>query len=94
MNELDKIRLKSKNFTKMLVLEFTYCSFLFFGGYKILSIQLISFFWFYIFLLICFPFVFNTYFYLKSKKNLDLLESNNIIIVQILVLIFSFKFLI
>ena len=93
MNELDKIRSKSKNFTKIIILEFAYCSIIY-SFYKILSVQENIIYWVYLFLILALPFVLNIYLYLNHKKNTDFVQSSNIIIIQILLFIFSFKFLI
>ena len=93
MNEIDKIRVKSKNFAIVLVLEFGYCSFLFLN-YKLAAIQSKWLFGLYLLLLIALPLAVNISLYLRNKKNLDLIQANNIIIAEILILIFSFKFLI
>ena len=90
---LDKIRLQSKNFSKLVISEFAYCSILFFM-YKVSALQSNLIFGFYIGLLIIFPLIINSFLYFKSKKNVDLLNASNIVIAQILILIFSFKFLI
>lgn len=92
-NELDKLRSKSKIFSKILIWEFAYCSFLFFI-HKVSALHSNLIFGLYLCLLVSLPLIFNSFFYFKSKKNMDLLQANNIVIAQILILIFSLKFLI
>lgn len=92
MNEIDKIRTYSKNFTKIIVLEFFYCSILFFLK-KIFIIQSVLTNRIYIILLIIIPIIFNVFLYLRNKKKERLIETNYVIIIQILVLYYSFKFL-
>jgi hypothetical protein len=93
MDEINKIRVKSRNLSKIIIVEFAYCALLYFV-YKVYIIQSDLTSWIYLGLLIVLPLVFNLYLYLKNKKNSDWLEANNLIIVQILILMFSFKFLV
>jgi hypothetical protein len=93
MNELDKIKTKSKSFSKIIILEFAYCS-LTYCLYKIFPFKGHILYWIYIFILVAIPVTFNTYLYLNYKKKADFLQANNILIIQILLLIFTFKFLI
>ncbi len=93
MNEIEKVRKQSKNLTKIIIIEFAYCSILYFI-FKAFVKQSNLINCIYLGMLLILPLVFNIYLYLKSKKNTSLLEKNNLIIVQILIFMFSFKFLI
>lgn len=93
MDELKKIKRQSKNLAKVMVAEFGYCSILYFI-YKAFIKQTALTNWIYIALLIILPLAFNIFLYIKSKKQSIMIESNNIIIVQILILFFSLKILI
>ena len=93
MNEIETIKIKSKNLAKVIIAEFAYCSFLYFG-YKVFlkKSNLIDII--YLGLLIVLPFVFNMFLYFRSKKNSNFIDAHNLVIVQILILFYSFKFLI
>ena len=91
MIEIEKI--KSKNLTKVIIAEFAYCSFLYFG-YKVFLKQSNLVDVIYLGLLIILPFVFNLFLYFRSKKSLNFIDPHSLVIVQILILFYSFKFLI
>lgn len=91
--EIKKLKEKSRNFAVILVLEFAYC-FLFYVLYATLALKSVLSFWFYGFVLLVLPLVLNVYLYLKNKKNIDSIQANNIIIIQILLFLFAFRFLI
>ncbi len=93
MDGINKIRVKSRNLTKIIIVEFAYCALLYFV-YKVYILQSSITHSIYIGLLIVLPLVFNLYLYLENKKKSIWLEANNLIIVQILILMFSIKFLI
>jgi hypothetical protein len=93
MNKLGKIKTKQKSFSKIIILEFAYCSFVY-CLYKIFPFKGDILFWLYIFILIAIPVTFNAYLYLNYKKKADFVQANHILIIQILLLIFTFKFLI
>ena len=90
---MEDIRLKSRNLTKILIVEFAYCSILYFA-YNVFIIKSKATAFIYVALLIILPFILNIYIYLRSKKKSNVIDANYAIIVQILVLIFSVKFLI
>jgi len=93
MNEIQTIRIKSKNLAKVIIAEFAYCSFLYFG-FKVFLIQSNFIDILYLGLLIILPFVFNLFLYFKTKKSSKFIDAHNLVIVQILILFYSFKFLI
>jgi hypothetical protein len=93
MNELEQIKKKSKSFSKIIILEFAYATFIY-SLYKILSIKDSQTYWLYISILFIPSLMTNIYLYLKYKKNADFVQSNNILVIQILLAIFSFKFLV
>ena len=93
MEELNKIRIKSKNITKIIIIEFTFCTLLYFTD-KVFFKQSNLINCIYLGLLVVLPLGCNSYMYFWSKKKTDFIEANNLIIVQILVLFYSCKFLI
>ena len=93
MNEIQTIRIKSKNLAKVIIAEFAYCFFLYFG-FKVFLRQSNFIDILYLGLLIILPFVFNLFLYFKTKKSSQFIDAHNLVIVQILILFYSFKFLI
>ena len=88
--EVNKIRIKSKFFSRLLILEAAYCSvwYMFFAicisKSKFLFSACLS-------VLIILPFLLNVYVYRKSIKNQDYIQANNVIIIQILIFFLLFK---
>lgn len=92
MNEIDKIRVQSKNLARLIIVEFGYGTVLYFI-LKAFIIQTDLITMIYVGLLFVVPLAFNIYVYYKSKKNTKLPQTYHLIIAQILILIFSFQFL-
>ena len=93
MTEIDNIRKKFRHSSKIMVAEFAYCALLFFV-YHACFLPSKRMAVFYVFLLIALPLGLNVYIYLKNRKIPDVILASQAVITQILILIFSFKFLI
>lgn len=92
MNELDNLRAKSRQFTKIIILEFAYCSLLYFV-FKVFLPQSGWIRLLYLILLILPPFIYNIACYMKNKRNSDGYLANNAVMIQVLVVIFILRFL-
>lgn len=91
--EQNHIKTKFKNFTKIIVLEIAYCSILYLV-YNVLLLHTNIINLVYLTLLFAFPFFLNIYLFISYKRKADTIQTNNIVIIQILVLFFCLKFLI
>lgn len=91
--EQNYIKDKFKKFTKITVLEIAYCSTLYLV-FNVLLLHTDIIYLVYLTLLFTFPFFLNIYLFIRFKRKEDTIQTNNIVIIQILVLLYCIKFLI
>ena len=92
-NEILNLKANSKKFTKIIVLEIVYCSILFFV-FKVFLIQKPSINWIFLTLLLTISAACNVNVYIKYNNKNNTSGANNVVVFQLLLLLFTFKFLI
>ena len=92
-NEILNLKANSKKFTKIIVFEIAYCSILFFV-FKVFLIQNLFTNWIFLTLFFTIPAAFNVNLYINFPKKNNTSEANNVVVIQLLLLLFTFKFLI
>jgi predicted permease len=91
MEQLKEMRAQSNQFAKILILEIGFCAALYFAFtyFLMLGLYLV-----YLFILFAVPLAYNIYLYRSAVKKRNAMGRHYAIIAQVLVLLFTCKFLI